>query len=137
MPEKEALFFLEMAVMIKKIREKASAFRTKEQQALGTRRQEKSPQSHQFWISDSILRLNSVSARSEKRLLNASHCPKFALYRIITRIGLSRKSEKRRQRAHATIQSETHPCLYAVSLERMTNATHKRYVKKQNGPNLG
>jgi hypothetical protein len=44
------LFFLEMGVMIKKIREKASAFRTKKQQALGIRGQEKSPQSHQFWI---------------------------------------------------------------------------------------
>jgi hypothetical protein len=54
MPEGEALFFLEMGVMIKKIREKASAFRTKKQQALGIRGQEKSPQSHQFWISDSI-----------------------------------------------------------------------------------
>jgi hypothetical protein len=60
MPEGGALFFLEMEVMIKKIREKASAFRTKKQQALGIRGQEKSPQSHQFWISDSILRLNSV-----------------------------------------------------------------------------
>jgi hypothetical protein len=67
MPEGGALFFLEMEVMIKKIREKASAFRTKKQQALGIRGQEKSPQSHQFWISDSILRLNSVSARSKKR----------------------------------------------------------------------
>jgi hypothetical protein len=43
MPEGEALFFLEMGVMIKKIREKASAFRTKKQQALGIRGQEKSP----------------------------------------------------------------------------------------------
>jgi len=57
MPEGEALFLLEMGVMIKKIREKASAFRTKKQQALGIRGQEKSPQSHQ---------LNSVSARSKK-----------------------------------------------------------------------
>jgi hypothetical protein len=57
MPEEEPLFFLEMGVMIKKIREKASAFRTKKQQAPGIREQEKSPQSHQFWISDSILRV--------------------------------------------------------------------------------
>jgi hypothetical protein len=48
MPEEEALFFLEMGVMIKKIREKASAFRTKEQQALGIRGQEKPPQSTSF-----------------------------------------------------------------------------------------
>ncbi len=59
MPEGEALFFMEMGVMIKKIREKTSAFRTKKQQVLGIRGQEKSPQSHQFWISDSILRLVS------------------------------------------------------------------------------
>jgi hypothetical protein len=59
--EGEALFFLEMGVMIKKIREKASAFRTKKQTALSIMGQEKSPQSQQFWISDSILRLNSQS----------------------------------------------------------------------------
>jgi hypothetical protein len=62
MPEGEELFFLEMGVMIKKIREKASAFRTKKQQALGTKRQEKSPQSHQFWVFYSILRLSPQSA---------------------------------------------------------------------------
>ena len=65
---------------------KSVSFRTKKQQALGIRGQEKSPQSHQFWISDSILRLNSVSARSKNdfsphRFAPSSLC--IAIHQII------------------------------------------------------